>query len=372
MGMDTLVVDNGSGLVKAGFAGEDAPSTVFSSIIGRPKHDSIMAGAASKDVYVGLEAQKKRGVLTLKHPIEHGIVNNWDDMTKIWHHTFYNELRVNPEEASILLTEAPMNPKKNREEMARTMFEGFGAQRMYVAIQAVLALYSSGKTTGNVLDCGDGVSHTVPIYEGYCITHAIGRLDLAGRDMTFFMQKNLREEGYPLMSSAEAEIVKDIKEKLCFVALDYDEMIDGNKLQPENYELPDGNVISVGKSQFVVPEALFNPPMVGLEGKGIHELTYDSITKCDVDVRKDLYSNIVLSGGTTMFKGLPDRLLKELKSLAPANAAHDMKVIASPERKYAVWIGASILASLSTFNQMWITKDEYEESGPSIVHRKCM
>ena len=368
-GKPHIIIDNGTGYCKAGLSGEEGPRAVFPACVGYPKYQSGMVGGDKKEFFVGADAEAKRGVLKLNYPIEHGVVNNWDDMEKIWGHVFTNELRVAPEEHNVMLTEAPMNPKENREKMAQIMFETFNVPGLYIAIQAVLSLYSAGKFTGIVADSGDGVTHFVPIFDGYSLPHAVIRLDLAGRDLTEFMMKLLTETGQRFSTTAEKEIVKAIKEKACYVALDFEEEL--KSVEPFDYELPDGTHVIVKDQRIRCPEALFKPSMVGKEGNGIGQTCYDSIQKCDIDVRKDLYNCVVLSGGTSMYNGLPERLTKEIKALAPESMKEEVKVIASPERKFAVWIGGSILSSISTFESMWITKTEYEESGATIVHRKC-
>ncbi|XP_067680454.1 actin, muscle-like [Haliotis asinina] len=368
-----VVIDNGSGMCKAGFAGDDAPRHVISSIAGKPKYQKCMLGP-SKDFYVGDEAQTKRGVLSMNYPIHNGIVTNWDDMEQIWNYIYFYGLRAHPTDQPVLMTEAPLNPKRNREKMTQILFENFDVPAFYVSIQAVLSLYASGRGSGIILDCGDGVTHVVPIYEGYALPHAIRRMNLAGHNITSYLSRMLQERGYDLTTtSAEFEIVRDIKEKLCYVPLDFKaemKLADESSSLEKDYELPDGNVITIGSERFRAPEVLFKPRMLGMESRGIHEMMFKTLQKCDIDVRKDMCVNFILSGGSTMFPGIDERLTKELKKLIPKTMK--LKVIATPERKYNVWIGGSILASLTTFQRMFITKQEYDEFGPTIVHRKCL
>ena len=369
-----VIIDNGSGMMKAGIAGEEAPSAVFPSIVGRPKQASAMQGVTQKSEYIGDEAQQKRGVLNLKYPISNGIVNDWEDMEKVWHHTFYNELRVTPSEVQgVLVTEAPRNPKANRERMLTVLFETFEVRNTYVAIQAVMSLYANGRSTGLVVDSGDGVTHTVPVFEGFSIPHAIEKMEIAGRVITEYAQKLLLENGHSFTSTAELEIVKDIKEKLCFVAQDYTTeraAAADSSAQDQPYTLPDKSMITVpGTVRMQIPELLFKPDLNGKSCKSIQDLSFASVSGSDVDVRRDLLKNVIMSGGTTMYEGMPDRLKTELQALAPAGS--EIRIVATPDRKYAVWKGASTLASLSTFAASWISKEEYDEHGAGIVHRKC-
>jgi len=268
-----------------------------------------------------------------------------------------------------------LNPKANRERVTQIMFETFEVPAMYLAIQAVLSLYASGRTTGIVIDSGDDVSRTVPIFEGYALPHAILCLGLGGRDLTEYMRKLLLERGYPFSTTGGGnfEIVRDVKEKVSYVALDFDAEMQAaaeSSDKEKTYELPDGSTIAVGSERFRCPEALFQPSLLGKEATGIHDLTFESIMKCDVDLPpRRLYGNVVLSGGSTLFSGFGERLTKELKALAPSSM--EIEVVAPPEHGYSAWLGASKLSLLSSFQQMWVTKGEYNESGPTIVHRKC-
>ncbi|XP_071116802.1 actin-like [Haliotis cracherodii] len=366
-----VVMDNGSSTSRAGFAGASQPSCVFPSIVGRPRGQGVMVGKGQKDSYVGYEAQYKKGILSLKYPIEHGIVTNWDDMERVWHHTFYNELRVDPEEHPVLLTEAPMNPKANREKMTQIMFETFNTPAMSLAIQAVLSLHSSGHKTGIVLDSGDGTTHVIPIYEGYYLPHAVCKTIISGRDITDHMLKLLNDSGCNFTTRAEYAIVRDIKETLCYVAHDYKHELDTMTKSTINktYIQPDGTFTTVGDERFKCPEVIFNPLLMGVEMPGIQDILLRSLQKCDSSIHGQLYGNIALCGGSTLFPGFSDRLRKEVENVAPAGTT--VNVRAPPHGLMSAWVGGSMKAALPSFMDAVMTKDMYDESGPSLVHRCC-
>lgn len=407
-----VVIDNGSGLIKAGFAGEQVPKCRFRSCIGTPKYNKEMPQALEGTInnrFIGPRCEEHRGLMNLTYPIENGIVQNWDDMEEIWKYIYHkDQLSAKSSDHPVLLTEAPNNPFKNREKAAEIMFEHLSVPALFVSIQAVLALYSSGRTTGCVLDSGDGVTHAVPVYEGYALEKSIQRVDIAGRDVTNYLKLCLRKEGHIFTGSAEMETVRTIKERCCFLAPDMNLAIDQaiqaymkrkkevpaglvkgkkevkhqgqgdseapsqdlfNPEEPRSYTLPDGKRISLFTSRFRAPEVLFNPELIGQEEVGIHEVLYNSIQKSDLDIRSSLYQNIVLSGGTTLLNGFGNRLYKEMVDLVQDQEVK-LKINAQGERIFSTWVGGSILASLDTFRRMWITKEEYENEGAKRLYLK--
>ena len=379
-----LVVDNGSATIKAGFSGADAPCAEFPSIIGRARVRSAMVGCAHGDgIYVGDEAYERRGIMDLQYPIQHGVAKSWDGMEKIWHYTFYNKLRVAPEEHAVLLTDCdlPFYPKANREKMTQIMFETFSVPAMYVAMQELLALYASGSTTGVVVNLGYNASNAVPIYDMCVLSKGIKRVDIGGESLTSYMMHILRETGYAFITTADRDIVREIKKKLTYVALDFhaemkkyeeNSLRDGNKL----YKLPDGQSITISNQRFRCPEVFFETSLLSPKAERLHFMLHRCINQttregCErSEIMKNLYGNIVLAGGSSLFPGLENRLAKEMTKLAPPTMK--VKVVAHPDRKYVAWIGGSILACTPDFHSMCITKEEFEDIGPSVVRRKCL
>ncbi|XP_053571950.1 actin-1-like [Bombina bombina] len=363
-----VVLDNGSGSCKGGLAGYSSPVSIISSVVGRPHLKSSILGADHKNYYVGKEAQARRGVLSLTYPMEHGVVTSWDDMEKVWRYMYKYEMQIKSRERPVLVTEAPFNPVQHRETMTEILFEHFRVPAMYVAVEAKLALYAAGRTNGIVLNSGDGVTYAVPVYKGECLLYPECRLDVAGRDITEYLRMLLMETGHSFASSAEKEIVKDLKEKLCYVALNPEQEMRAEQALKE-YKLPDDNTIRIGSQLFRAPEILFNPASNGSDAPGVHEMLLNSIAKCSWYVRRRLYGNILLSGGSTLFHGFDERILKEMRRQVPSSCK--VTIIAPPDREFCVWIGGSVLASLSQFRRMWVTSKEYEEVGPTVTDRKC-
>ncbi|GAM18472.1 hypothetical protein SAMD00019534_016470 [Acytostelium subglobosum LB1] len=373
-----IVLDNGSGTIKVGFAGQDQPSSVFPSMIGVPKYKKVIGTNVESDssFFVGEKISDMRGILKLRHPMTNGVVTDWENMEKVWTHA-YELLKIQSSEHPVLMTDVPNNPRLHRERAAELLFETYNAPAIYFSIPAILSLYASGKTTGIVVDSGDGVTHCVPVFEGFALPHAIVRTDIGGRNITEHLQHLLRRSGYNFKTTAEMEVVRTIKEKCCYVAFDpqkEEELgeLDKSTSKPvqTTYQLPDGNVIDLGAEKFRAPEILFHPDIIGDESPGIHQCLDMSIRKSDIDLRKTLYSNIILGGGSTLFHGFGERLLHEVKKLAPKDVK--IKITAPLERKYSAWIGGSILASLTTFKDIWVTVQEYEDEGAAILHRKIL
>lgn len=373
--LQPIILDNGSGVIKAGFAGQDAPSVNMACVVGKPKHHDLMQGIRdTRDTYVGNEAQSMRALLNLRYPIRHGVIQDWDSMEKIWHHVFEMELKVESSEHPLLLTETPMNPRAHGAKMAQIMFETFNVPALQIQSTATLALYSMGLNTGIVVSCGDGITNVVPVYEGFSIPHAICRLELAGREVTDYLIKIMTERGYTFATTAEREIARDIKEKLGYIAKNYDEESSAADNFPSSiekgYDHPNGNELILGRERFQCTEALFKPSLIGHGGLGIHEYIYQSVMKCDIDIRRDMYSNIVLAGGSTLFPGFSDRIHRELVMMAPPSVK--INIHASDDRKISSWIGGSVFASLPQFWDQLVLKSDYEEMGAHIIHQKLI
>lgn len=383
-----VICDTGTGVIKAGFAGQQEPQAMFPTLVGRPmmRYDQGLSGGARlADLVIGEDACMNRSMLQVSHPIQNGVIKNWDDMEAVWDHTF-QQLNVTPSEHKIVQTEAALNPSQNRERIVETMFEKYGFCAVNVSVQAILALASQGLESGFVVDSGDGVTHLVPVTEGYLEPALVQRVNLAGRHVTDYLMKLLVGSGHPLNSTADFETVREIKQRLCYVALDLDaekKLARETTLVERQYTLPDSRSIRIGAERFMAPELLFNPMLGGAgDGHGLPGMIFETIRKSDLHVQKDYFAHIVLSGGTTMFPGLSSRLEKDLRKLYLDNVLKGdtsrvnkfkIHVEDPPRRQHMVFHGASLLAKAhedtSGNSPWWISRQEYQEQGARAVNR---
>lgn len=376
-----------AGFVKIGFAKDNFPQHIFPSMIGRPlmRYEEEFGDVELKDVMVGDECAQHRSMLECSYPLKDGKVIDWDGMRYLWDYTFYERLNITTSDHKILLTEPPMNPIDNRVQMCQFMFEQYGFQGVQVSIQARLVLYAQGLFSGVVLDSGDGVTHMVPVYNGVTPDDLIAKLPIAGRHMTEFLIKLLQVKGYAFNRSADLATVQMLKEKYCYVG--YDIAIE-KKLAMETttlvqkHQLPDGTVVKMDRERYEAAELLFNPSLDNeCEAPGIHRMLYDLIQKkAPIDIRPTLWKHVVLSGGSTMYPGLPSRLERELRQLYLHDVAQGdekrlakfkLKIEDPPRRKHMVFLGGSFLAdAMRSREAFWISKKEWEEHGARIVHMK--
>jgi len=381
-----VVCDTGTGVIKAGFAGKHEPALVFPTLLGRPmaKFQGLSGEYKIRDLMIGDDANDARSVLELSRPIANGIVQDWDGMEAIWEYT-WAQLGIQPSEHKVVQTEAALNPRTNRERIVETMFEKYGFQAVNVSVQAILALNSQGLNTGFVVDSGDGVTHLVPVTEGYLEPALVERVNLAGRHVTEHLMKLLMRQGAPLNSSADFETVREVKQKMCYVALDPEaekRLARETTLVDRQYQIPDGRMMRVGAERFLAPEILFQPALAGKsDGEGPSELVFSTIRKSDLFVQKEYFQRIILSGGTTMFPGMSSRLEKDLRQLYvqrvlknDAAGAGKFKCFVEdpPRRQHMVFLGGSITATQSeeqSNHRWWITRQEYQENGKSAVNR---
>ncbi|VDP84554.1 unnamed protein product [Echinostoma caproni] len=302
-----IVLDNGTGTIKAGLASECVPRACVPNIIGRPRYFNMLTQHQLLDpIFLGSEALQKRGGMTLSSPMFSSLVFDWDSLICLWDYIFKQELQVDIESRPLLITETLFNPKRDKETMASILFEQFNVPALYVAYQPILALYASARTTGIVVDCGEGSTCVTPIYDTYYVQKAAYRQNVAGNAVTEYLKRLLPDIGCRLFTSAEHQIVRDIKEKLCYVCENYEEELysahnSGNLAA--SYQLPDGQKITLTTERFRAPELLFSSAMNGYECSGIHQAVWDSIQNCTPSIRRDMLGNILLTGGSTMFRG---------------------------------------------------------------------
>ena len=366
------VIDNGSGYMKAGFSGEEAPKVMFPTMVGKTKVEGIYVGDEKKESIIGSEAEKKFGILDISYPIQGGTIVNWDEMERIWANTFYGELKISPEEHNLLLSESPFITRKDREKMLEMMFETFNCASTYLVAQSVLAAYSVGKSTGISIDCGHTSLNFAPIYEGFLQRHCVQHIPIAGKDINDILINLLIKNGQVIDSKMQKQSIIKAKESFCFLRHDNEDEIEKKKEEEtKEWELPDKKKITISKERYQATEVIFDPKQFGYDYPNFQELFKKTVKSIDSDLREIMLANIIFNGGTTLIKGFKNRVTQEIEQ-AGQDYEFKKKVHTYPEAQFMAWLGGSILTSLTNFENLWITKAEYKEEGKAtIVHKKC-
>lgn len=384
----TAIIDNGSGYIKAGTSVDDHPSAVFPTLVGRPRRRFI--DLYTKDapegipeegtVFVGEEAIANRHHLSFTYPIDHGHIDNWVDMEEVWNKT-YSLLGLEASEHPVLVTEPPLCSLRHREKMAEMFFEVYNVPELNISVTGLMAIYGTGRTTGFVLDIGEGITQCVPVFDGYLEKASVKRSDFGGQELQMYLQKILCDMGYPMTTRDDYEHVRVIKETLCFCSSNPAEDQLRDDLE-KTYHLPDGltlrdgctTKITLGPERFYPPEALFNPQLCGRDNPSLIDLVWSSIMACPIENRKSLIGSVVLSGSSSLFPGFPERLEQELKNTAPPQARPHVHVLSHPSRGSLVWQGARLYCQPSIRpmqDHLWVSHQEWEEVGMKIVARKA-
>jgi centractin len=386
-----IIIDIGSGIIKAGISGQEAPKTIFPNYIGEPKYSKVLRSFSKdnqemKEQYIGKDCSKYLGILKLRYPVKNGIFENEQDILTVFKYIYQN-LEINNEEIRehpILITEPLLNPYINREKIASALFENLSAPAIFFASQPILSLFSTSNTSGVILESGEGVTQSCVVYEGYSIPNSYIRNNYGGRDVTEYFQTLLKKQGYSFSTTSEFEIVRKMKEEICFTAIGNSNSVlsnmsghfdlGGNKNKSESsntYNLPDGNAIKIGEEKCIAPEILFNPSIIGSEYLSFQEMIVTSINKVDIDLRKNLYTNVLISGGNTLFKGIQEKFHTEIKYLSPKNMK--VKIHSPGNRLLSCWTGGNVISTLEIFKKMWVTRDDWSEKGnKSIIHVKTI
>lgn len=364
-----VVIDNGTSTCKAGFNGENAPRVVIPTVVGVPKTSFFNIMEDESRIFVGRDALANAGYLKTEYPIQGGKYNNIALMEKMWSDIFYNQLKVKPEAHNVFLTENLYTSDEEREKIAEILFENFSVFNIHFEPQPVMTLYSTAKTSGLIVESSESMTQVVPIFEGYVIPQGVQSIPLGGELVTQTLFKHIEPHLEHLNVLNKSYITKRVKEKFCEINIEGETNVDA-KIKKE-FTLPDGNKIKIGLERFSVPEILFNPNLIDLDCLSVHSAILESIANVDIYLRKDFLNNMILGGGNTMIKNFPERLKKEiLQHYSLSKEVPKIKINAQNERIYSAWIGASVVCSIGNFQQMWISKNDFEEIGKHVIRKK--